>query len=156
MHACLPALSYTFREYAKEIQASEWASYDDGETERFIRCFAPMVWDLLTACQQEYSDLSKDAWPSIERVVWNLTKRVCMNSYPLPPTWPWPPSEFFTNPHFQDAMRILIQDEAGNLCGHSGKETPDSDRLADTLRRINSHRNDNCLGKHPPYEPGSP
>jgi hypothetical protein len=131
--ACGTALSYAVCEYATEIQASEWASYDDGETERFIKCFAPMVRDLLTACQEEYGDASEGAWRLIERNVCNLIKRACKDTYPLPPTWPWPPSELFNNSHFQDALNVLIKGEAGNLRRKSGKETPDSDKLTETL-----------------------
>src|SRR5229473_1417885 len=71
---CLAAVREAFRDYARKIHATEWASYDDGETEQFIECFTPMARDLVAAYLKEFTGISNDLSPWMARNVLNLSR----------------------------------------------------------------------------------
>jgi hypothetical protein len=107
---CLAAVREAFRDYARKIHATEWASYDDGETEQFIECFTPMARELVAAYLKEFTGISNDLSPWMARNVLNLIKGARTNSL-IPPTYPWRPPELFQKPAFRDAMHSMITHE---------------------------------------------
>ncbi len=108
---CLAAVREAFRDYARKIHATEWASYDDGETEQFIECFTPMARELVAAYLKEFTGISNDLSPWMARNVLNLIKGAARAISLIPPTYPWRPSELFEKPAFRDAMHSMITHE---------------------------------------------
>src|ERR1051325_5908240 len=84
---CLSSVSAAFRSYAQEISAREWASFGDGELERFVQCFTHIVRVLVIAELEEVGNSSEGVGPWVERSVLNTIKGVCTAPALVPPTW---------------------------------------------------------------------
>jgi hypothetical protein len=107
----LQAIGDAFRAYGKKIGAPEWASYDYGETARFVEFFVPTAKDLVEAHLDEYHHPTADEWPSIAQAVLRRIKNAVSEQPPLPKmvhTYPWRPSELFGRQDFLEAMFAMI------------------------------------------------
>jgi hypothetical protein len=123
----LQAISDAFRAYGEKIGAPEWASYDYGETARFVEFFVTTAKELVEAHLQEYGHPTADAWPSIAQEVLRRIKNAVSEQPPLPKmvhTYPWRPSELFGRQDFLEAMLAMISSHFPQPEAESSKVEP--------------------------------
>ena len=123
----LQAISDAFRAYGTKIGAPEWASYDYGETARFVEFFVTTAKDLVETHLQEYGQPPADAWPSIADAVLRRIKNAVSEEPPLPQmvhTYPWRPSELFGRQDFLESMLVMISSHFPKPEGESIKAEP--------------------------------
>ena len=109
----LQAVQEAFQSYADDIQARPQAngsaSYDDGQTEGYANCLAPLLRSLIEQWFRESYEFTPK-WEGMVSAVMDRFEQLVTTS-PIAFTSPWTPSELLAHQAFREAIAAKIKDE---------------------------------------------